>query len=90
MALPIAGLLLHLKLHPTYDFLTYTLLFDIIIITLLYLFKKTIFYAFILNSVLFITGVIMHFAYVGLGGISDILISIPDFVIGYTLWELNK
>ena len=90
IALPIAGLMLHLKLHPDYGFLTYVLLFDIIVITLLYLFKKTLFYAFDLNSVFFIIGVIMHIFYVPGVGISDILISISDFSIGYELWRINK
>jgi len=89
IALPIAGLILHLKLHPNYIFLTYILLFDIVIITLLYLFKKSIFYAFILNTVFFLVGVIMHIIYVT-NPISDILLSIPDFGIGYVLWKLNK
>ena len=90
IALPIAGLMLHLKLHPDYGFLTYILLFDLIVITLLYLFKKTLFYAFVLNSVFFAVGIIMHILYVPGGGISDIILSIPDFSIGYILWRLNK
>ena len=89
IALPIAGLMLHLKLHADLTYLTYILLFDIVIITLLYLFKKTIFYGFILNTVFFIVGVIMHIIYVPGGGISDILLSIPDFSIGFVLWRLN-
>lgn len=90
VALPLAGLLLHLKLHPDLTFLTYILWFDIIVITLLYLFDKTIFYGFALNSVFFATGVVMHLMYVPGGGISDILISIPDFSIGYVLWIQNR
>ena len=90
ITLPIAGLLLHLKLHPDLTYLTYILLFDIVIITALYLFKRTGFYAFALNSVFFMVGVIMHFQYLGMGGLSDVLISIPDFSIGYVLWRLNK
>jgi hypothetical protein len=87
IALPIAGLLLHLKLHSQYTFLTYILLFDIIIITLLYLNKKTIFYGFALNTVFFIVGVIAHLTVAG--GWSDVLIAIPDFSIGYILWIQN-
>ena len=90
LALPIAGMMLHLKLHAGYTYLTYILLFDIIVISLLYLFQKTIFYAFVLNSVFFIVGVIMHITYVPGGGISDILLSIPDFSVGYILWSLNS
>jgi hypothetical protein len=79
--------MLHLKIHPTYNYLTYLLLFDVIVISLLYLFEKTRFIGFILNTVFFIVGVIMHITYVPGGGISDILISIPDFSIGYALWR---
>jgi len=90
IALPIAGLLLHLRLHPDLTFLTWILWFDIIVISLLYLWEKTRFYGFVLNSVFFIVGVIMHAMYVPGGGISDILISIPDFSIGFALWVLNR
>lgn len=89
IALPIAGLMLHLKLHADKTYLTWILLFDIIIITLLYLFNNTRFYGFVLNSVFFTVGVIMHIMYVPGGGLSDILLSIPDFSIGYVLWILN-
>jgi len=89
IALPIAGLMLHLKIHSGYHFLTYILLFDIIIISLLYLSNKTIFYGFALNSIFFIVGIIMHLIYIPGGGISDILLSIPDFSIGYALWKLS-
>ncbi|MBT4166055.1 hypothetical protein HOE04_03395 [archaeon] len=88
VALPIAGLLLHLKIHPQYTFLNYILLFDIIIITLLYLNKKTIFYGFALNTTFFIVGVIAHLTVAG--GWTDVLIAIPDFSIGYVLWFQNK
>jgi len=90
VALPIAGLMLHLKLHPDYVWLTYILWFDIIAISLMYLSKKTIFYGFMLNTVFFIVGVIAHATVVPGGGISDILISIPDFSIGYALWSLYR
>ncbi len=90
IVLPIAGLMLHLKLHPDYVFLTYILLFNIVIIPLLFIFNKTRFYGFLLNSVSFTLGVIMHGIYIGISGISDILMGIPDFVIGYVLWELNS
>ncbi len=89
IALPVAGLMLHLRLHSDLVFLTYILLFNIVVIPLLYLFNKTRFYGFILNSVSFIVGVIMHATYVPGGGLSDILLAIPDFVIGYVLWRLN-
>ena len=89
IALPVAGLMLHLKLHPEITFLTYILLFNVIIIPLLYLFDKTRIYAFLLNSVSFAVGAVMHGVYLGVGGIGDILMGIPDFVIGYVLWRLN-
>jgi len=89
IALPVAGLMLHLKLHSDLVFLTYILLFNIIIIPLLFLFNKTRFYGFALNSVSFVVGVIMHATYVPGGGLSDILLAIPDFAIGYVLWRLN-
>jgi len=89
IALPVSGLMLHLRLHSDLIFLTYVLLFNIIIIPLLYLFEKTRFYGFILNSVSFVVGVIMHATYVPGGGISDILLAVPDFAIGYVLWRLN-
>jgi len=90
IALPIAGLMLHLKLHPALTYLTWILWFDIIAITLLYMSNKTLIYGFILNTVFFVVGVIMHLMYVPGGGISDILISIPDFSLGFILWALNK
>lgn len=90
IALPVAGLLLHLKLHPDLTFLTWILWFDIIVITLLYLWQKTRFYGFALNTTFFVVGVIMHAMYVPGGGITDILISIPDFSIGFALWVLNR
>ena len=89
ITLPVAGLMLHLRLHPEYVFLTYILLFNIIIIPLLYLFDKTRIYAFLLNSVSFAVGAIMHGIYLGVGGIGDMLMGIPDFAIGYVLWRLN-
>jgi len=90
IALPIAGLMLHLKLHPDLTYLTWILWFDIAIITLLYLFNKSLIYGFILNTVFFVVGVVMHIMYVPGGGISDILLSIPDFSLGFILWALNK
>ena len=90
IAVPVAGLMLHLRIHPDYVFLTYILIFNIVIIPLLFLFKKTMFYGFVLNSVSFIVGIIMHLSYVGVNGISDILMGIPDFAIGFVLWRLNK
>ncbi len=90
IALPVAGLMLHLKLHPDLTYLTYILWFDIIIISILYLFDKTRFYGFVLNTVFFAVGVIMHIIYVPGGGITDILLSIPDFSIGFVLWRMNK
>lgn len=90
IALPIAGLMLHLKIHPTLTYLTYILWFDIIIISFLYLFDKTIFYGFVLNTTFFIVGVIAHFQVLGINGLGDVLISISDFSLGYILLELNK
>ncbi|MEK6945165.1 MAG: hypothetical protein AABW63_00020 [Nanoarchaeota archaeon] len=89
LAAPIAGLMLHNRIHPTITYLPYILLFDIVIISGLYLFEKTRFSGFVLNSVFFLVGIIMHLTYVPGGGISDILLSIPDFTVGYTLWKLN-
>ena len=89
IALPVAGLMLHLKLHSDLVFLTYILIFNIAIIPLLYLFDKTRFYGFALNTVSFVVGVIMHVIYVPGGGLSDILLAVPDFAIGYVLWRLN-
>jgi len=90
IALPIAGTMLHIKLHKELTWLSYITLFDAVIITLLYFSKKTIFYGFILNTTFFIVGVIAHLIEVPGGGISDILISIPDFSIGYALWGIYK
>lgn len=87
VALPVAGLMLHLKIHPNYGYLTWILLFDIVIVSLLYLFESTKFYGFAINSVLFLVGVVMHITYVPGGGISDIVLAIPDFCIGYALWR---
>ncbi|MBI3623022.1 hypothetical protein HY212_02995 [Candidatus Pacearchaeota archaeon] len=89
VVLPIAGLMLHLRIHADKTYLTWILLFDIVIISLLYLFDKTRFYGFVLNTVFFLVGVIMHLTYVPGGGLSDILLSIPDFSIGYALWYIN-
>lgn len=88
IALPLGSLLIHLKLHAQYTWLTYLVLFDIIVITALYFSKKTIFYAFILNSVFFIAGVIAHLTVAG--GWGDVLMAIPDFSIGYALWRWYK
>lgn len=89
IASPIAGLMLHLRLHSDLVYLTYILWFDITIISLLYLFNKTRFIGFILNTVFFLVGVIMHFTYLGIGGIGDILLAIPGLAIGYILWRDN-
>ncbi|MFH1359178.1 MAG: hypothetical protein ABIH37_04775 [archaeon] len=89
IALPLAGTLIHIKLHnETYPWLIYITLFDVIVISLMYLFRKTIFSGFILNTVLFVTGVIAHLTVAG--GWSDVLLAIPDFSIGYVLWRLYK
>ena len=90
LALPIAGLMLHNRLHSAITYLPYILYFDIIIISLLYLFDETRFIGFLLNSVFFAVGVVMHLTYVEGGGLSDILISIPDFAMGYALWVWNN
>ena len=90
IALPIAGTMLHIKIHAKLTYLTYITLFDAVIISLLYLSRKTIFYGFMLNTTLFIVGVIAHFYSVGFKGTSDVLLSIPDFSIGYALWEVYK
>ncbi len=89
IALPIAGLMLHLKIHKDLTYLTYILLFDIIIITSFYLFNKTRFYGFVLNTVFFIVGIIAHLTVIGKSTIPDVLLAIPDFSIGCVLWILN-
>ncbi len=88
IALPVAALMLHIKLHSDYIWLTWIVLFDAVIISLLFFFRKTIFYGFMLNTTLFITGVIAHLTVAG--GISDVLLAVPDFAIGYALWRLYK
>jgi len=89
ISLPVAGLMLHLKIHKDLSYLTYILLFDIIIITSFYLFNKTRFYGFVLNTVFFTTGIIAHLTIIGKSTIPDILLAIPDFSIGCVLWILN-
>lgn len=90
IALPLAGLLLHSKIHPEITYLTWILLFDIIIISLLYIFDKTRFYGFILNTTFFVVGVIMHITFLENPAWTDILISMADFSLGYILWIQNK
>ena len=86
IALPLAGTMLHIKLHNTdYPWLVYITAFDVIIISLMYLSRKYMFSAFILNTTLFIAGVIAHLTVAG--GWGDVLLAIPDFAIGYVLWE---
>ena len=76
--------MLHLRIHSEdYPWLIYITLFDTVIISLMYLSKKTIFSAFILNTVLFVVGVIAHLTVAG--GWGDVLMAIPDFSIGYVL-----
>jgi len=90
IALPLAATFLHIKLHPDYKWLIYITLFDTIIITLMYFSRKTIFYGFMLNTVFFIVGVIAHFYVLKMGAINDVLMSIPDFSVGYVLWRLYR
>ena len=88
-ALPISALLLHLRLHPNIAWVTYLVLFDIVVISLLFLFKKTVFLAFMLNSLFFIAGVMAHIIFVS-DAYTDILISIAGFSLGYVLFSLNN
>jgi len=89
IALPLAATMLHIKLHnEDYPWLIYVTLFDTIIISLMYFSRKTIFSAFILNTVFFVVGVIAHLTVAG--GWGDVLMAIPDFSIGYVLWRLYK
>ena len=86
IALPLAATMLHIKLHSEdYPWLVYITAFDAVIITLMYLSKKTMFSAFILNTTLFVVGVIAHLTVAG--GWGDVLMAIPDFAIGYVLWR---
>ena len=91
IALPLAATFLHIRLHnEKYPWLVYITGFDMIVISLLYFSRRTIFYGFMLNTVFFIAGVIARFYALGFGGINDVLISIPDFAVGYALWREYK
>jgi len=89
IALPLAATLLHIKLHnEDYPWLVYITAFDVIIISLMYFSRKTIFSGFVLNTTLFVVGIIAHISVLGLeNSISDNLLAIPDFAIGYALWR---
>lgn len=78
--LALAGLIVHYRAHPIFisdklnpdilkfkfsNFLAFCLsLFDLIVVTLLFLFRKTIVYAYLLNGLLAIYGIVMmvHFS----------------------------
>lgn len=95
--MPVAGTLLHQRLHPNLDFLTYITLFDAIIITILFAKKSTTGTAFILNTILagaglyhFVmkldSGIIASVMY----GLSDVIFVAIDFFIGLALYRLTQ
>ena len=85
--LPAGATLIHFKIHKSIVWLPYLTLFDAVIVTLLFYFKKTSVYALFLNSIFVIIGVGYHLKFLP-GGWADILISLTDFFVGLALYLL--
>lgn len=93
--MPAAGTLLHQRLHPNLDFLTYITLFDAIIITALFVKKSTANTAFILNTILagaglyhlvikLDAGIVASIMY----GLTDVMFVAVDLFLGLALYRL--
>ena len=91
LLIPIIGVVFHQKFHPTYYIpILYVLLADLLIITPLFLFHKTIDYAVVINSGFVFAGVMVHILFLIKGGYIGLIFSMFDFGAGYVLWKLNR
>lgn len=85
--LPAAATLIHFKIHAKVLWLPYLTLFDAVVVTTLFCFKRTAVYAFFLNTIFVIVGIGFHLKFLP-GGWSDIMISLTDLFLGYVLYVL--
>lgn len=83
--IPISGFPLHTKLHADIWWINYIVLFDAVIITGMFYFKKTRFWGFWLNSVVGVTGILMHFGVGIMGTLTELALSVGDLAIGFAL-----
>ncbi len=86
--LPVSAILLHLKVHPDITWLLPIAAFDAVVITALYLHKKTRIYGFWLNTLLGLTGIVAHLQFSLIGTMADNAIMLSDMLIGYALLTL--
>ena len=83
--LPAGATLIHFKIHSQISWLPYITLFDALVITVLFYFRRTAAYALFLNSIFVIIGIGFHLRF---SAWSDILISLTDFLVGYVVYLL--
>jgi len=84
--LPLSGLMIHEHVHPDIEWVYWFVLFDAVVITALYIYPPTRTFAFWLNNVFGLAGIVYHAQYNLLGTLSDSMIIIADIMIGYVLY----
>mgnify|MGYP001597639454 CR=1 FL=1 len=85
ISMPISAIFIHTKIHSQIPWLIYIGLFDLIIISLLFMSEKTKVYGFWLNAALAIAGIFFHLDY---KAYSDVFLGIADISIGLALYLL--
>jgi hypothetical protein len=86
--LPASSILIHGHVHPGIDWIIYLAAFDAVVITALFYVDKTKTYAFWLNTVIALGGVIYHAMFSPMGTLSDSMILVADIAVGYALYAL--
>ncbi len=86
--LPASATLIHGYVHPTITWIHYVTIFDAVVVTALFYFNKTRASGFWLNTVLALVGIIYHITFSPLQTLSDSMIIVADFAIGYALYTL--
>lgn len=84
--LPASAALIHSIVHPTVIWVLYVCVFDAIVVTALFYFDKTRPYGFWLNTGLAAAAIIYHATFSLIQTLSDNMIVVADFAIGYALY----
>ena len=87
--LPLAATLIHIGVpyhNITWEhWVTYLTLFDVIVVTALFVYEKTKIYGFWINTLLGLAGIVYHAQTSMVGTISDSMIIVADIMIGFAL-----
>ena len=84
--LPLSAIMIHGHVHPDIEWVYWFALFDVIVITGLYLYPKTTVYGFWLNTIFGAAGIFYHATFSLMGTLSDSMIILADLAVGYVLY----